>query len=252
MIRPAGEYKFVYADEMLVYSGSTDTFDDAVYESGRIDGLTEVFKKPPNDEMIRDTIFQFLAAYQTVVIDRLGSRRVDRVTVRWPHGRLENWFAAERMALDCKIEGLKLDPDAKGLLEPGMYTLVSEEDFEYLTDTIEFDPKTFWKEDVDEYVRANWLEADTFVVGKNDRMSSSRIKGWHEQFICRYLKGLRLDADRQDERVLLLHRPNGFIERRSVFYTPIIQMGAAPCKIEDKIFPRWPQGDPLPEAELVQ
>jgi len=250
MIRPAGTYKIANAEEMLVHSGSTSEFNLESFDKKMIAGYEQTFLKPVDDETLRDCIFEFMAN-ESLGDDRVGHHSTQRIVVRWPHGRLENWFAAERTALECQIEVVKKDPKARGILDSGVYTIMSEEDYEYLMGQLTLKPETFWGPGIDELLRANWLrdeEIETYVVLKKDKMSSKRVDAWHEKFLFKYLKGLRLEMGKEESRVLLMHRPSGFVERRKMTFKPITQMGAIPCKIEDRIFPRWPQGDPLPEA----
>jgi len=214
------------------------------FENGEISGYSKNFKDAIVDEDLRQSIFTFLAENEEDPLEKVGQEMLSHVCVRWPDGRLENWFAAQRIALEIESEVLKADPKAKRILEQGDYTIISEEDYEYLAVDTKLNGEDTW-ETVSFYHEDRIVtDVSEHKVGAGDRMSASRIEMWCENFTARWFKGLMLPLDIPLELVVLMRRPTEFVERRRMKVTPIVQMGAVPCKLKDSEYPRWPQGDP--------
>lgn len=250
MIRPAGIYRFAFTTDMAIASGSFDQWSMPDFESGKVDGYTHEFKDKVDDEDIKKAVINFMAVEGLPELPVLGRIRSDRVMVRWPAGRLENWFVAERVTLALEIETIKQDPKSKGVLEPGTYTIMSEQDHDHLLRFAHVgDPEELWGESLETYNYCRTCDMKRFTVGKNDKLSAKRISQWHHEFIMEYLKYVRVDPQKPFEEIFLLHRPTGFVERRRVTASVQLQIGAAPCKLEDREAPRWPQAEALEIAE---
>lgn len=250
MIRPAGIYRFAYTDDMMIMSRSTDEWNMTSFEKGSMHGMVKEFKDKVDDGMLTDAILKFICDDMHRAQPRFGELRTDRVLVRWPAGRLENWLSAERTVLELELETMAQDPKSTGILEPGRYTIISEDDHDHLVQYAEIDkPEDIWGEDLELYQALRTCDMLRFEVGKNDKLSAKRIIEWHRDYISRYLRSLHLSAGRTRQEVFLLHRPTGFVERRLGTYTPTLQVGATPCKLDDPQGPRWPQRDAVEVAE---
>jgi hypothetical protein len=242
MIRPSGTYSFVYADEMNLYSGANNVFPQEDFDKGKLPGMKIEFSTPPGDEEIKESVIKFVSDNNCHNMDLAGKRAHDRVCIKWPAGRLENWFFAQRVSLEIEIGTITQDPDAANILEPGEFIILEEDEFEDCMELGDVDaPDEIWDK-VDDYNALNYITFHSVkVVKPTDRLSCTRIISWHEEFMKRSFKMRKVCIGKTLDLVLMMRRPSGFVERRMVTYTPIIEAGAAPCKLEDRGFPRWPQ-----------